>query len=277
MQIHEFNPLFRDVQLAHVFGDDKVLVDCLPRRSFAEIDAAYARLASTNPDRHRLRRFVEKNFILPPSQAPVVLPTRGGDVREQIRLLWRTLRREPDVACVGSTLLPLPEPYVVPGGRFREIYYWDSYFTMLGLRESDNGEMVEHMLANFVHLITQHGHIPNGNRSYYLSRSQPPVLALMVELTTAGRPPAVLASFRGALEAEHNYWMDLTAPTQHVVELPDGSRLNRYWDQLDTPRPESFSRDEELAQRTSRPAWRIVSRPPGGRRKRLGLQQPLAR
>lgn len=253
MQIHDLNPLFHDVQLGHVFGDDKVFVDCLPRRPLEEIGAAYARLAPTKPDRGRLRRFVEENFILPPDQNPVGRPAPGGDVRAQIRLLWQALRRGPDVARAGSTLLPLPEPYIVPGGRFREIYYWDSYFTMLGLRDSEQGEMVGHMLANFVHLIARHGHIPNGNRSYYLSRSQPPVLALMVGLATAGRPRATLAGFRDALEAEHDYWMDHTAPTQHVVELPDGSRLNRYWDQLDTPRPESYSRDEELAQRADRP------------------------
>lgn len=253
MQIHELHPLFRDVQLGHLFGDDKVFVDCLPRRPLEEISAAYTRLRTPDPDRGRLRRFVEENFILPSDQDPAVLPARGGDIREQVRLLWRTLRREPDLPCPGSTLLPLPEPYVVPGGRFREIYYWDSYFTMLGLRESNERGMVAHMLANFVHLLARHGHIPNGNRSYYLSRSQPPVLALMVELVMAGRPRAALAGFRAALEAEHNYWMDCTAPTQHVVELPDGSRLNRYWDQLDTPRPESYSRDEELAQRAGRP------------------------
>jgi Neutral trehalase len=79
-------------------------------------------------------------------------------------------------------LLPLPHPYIVPGGRFREIYYWDSYFTMLGLKESGEVQTIENMIDNFAYLIQTYGHIPNGNRSYYVSRSQPPFFALMVEL-----------------------------------------------------------------------------------------------
>ena len=68
------------------------------------------------------------------------------------------------------------------GRTFREVYYWDSYFTMLGLAESGHWDKVADMVANFAHEIDTYGHIPNGNRSYYLSRSQPPFFALMVEL-----------------------------------------------------------------------------------------------
>ena len=71
---------------------------------------------------------------------------------------------------------------MVPGGRFREVYYWDSYFTMLGLAESGHWDKVEDMVANFAAEIDRWGHIPNGNRSYYLSRSQPPFFSFMVEL-----------------------------------------------------------------------------------------------
>jgi alpha,alpha-trehalase len=82
-----------------------------------------------------------------------------------IKNLWGALRREPDKKIEGSSLLPLPHPYIVPGGRFREIYYWDSYFTMLGLKESGETEMIENMIKNFAYLIETYGHIPNGNRS----------------------------------------------------------------------------------------------------------------
>lgn len=89
----------------------------------------------------------------------------------------------------------------------------------------------------------------DGNRTYYLSRSQPPFFALMVELLAEKRGPAVYARYRAALEQEYAYWMDLSFATQHVVRLPDGSQLNRYWDRQDTPRPESFVIDEALAAR----------------------------
>src|SRR5207237_390558 len=68
------------------------------------------------------------------------------------------------------------------GGRFREVYYWDSYFTMQGLVESGRTDLVKGMLDNFAHLVSTVGHIPNANRTYYLSRSQPPYFAAMVGL-----------------------------------------------------------------------------------------------
>jgi alpha,alpha-trehalase len=144
-------------------------------------------------------------------------------------------------------LLPLPQPYIVPGGRFREIYYWDSYFTMLGLRESGHEDLIESMVANFAALIARYGHIPNGNRSYYLSRSQPPFFALMVEFLAEKKGDSAFRTYRDALSAEYDYWMDRTAPTQHVVTLPGGETLNRYYDQKNEPRPEAFALDEETA------------------------------
>src|SRR5207244_4084406 len=69
-----------------------------------------------------------------------------------------------------------------PDARLREIYYCDSYFTILGLIESGRTDLVKSMLDNFAHLIVTVGHIPNGNRTYYLSRSQPPFFAAMVGL-----------------------------------------------------------------------------------------------
>ncbi|MGQ7789938.1 trehalase family glycosidase [Shigella flexneri] len=110
---------------------------------------------------------------------------RGQSLREHIDGLWPVLTRSTENTEKWNSLLPLPEPYVVPGGRFREVYYWDSYFTMLGLAESGHWDKVADMVANFAHEINTYGHIPNGNRSYYLSRSQPPFFALMVEVTGA--------------------------------------------------------------------------------------------
>ncbi|WP_277422315.1 trehalase family glycosidase, partial [Pseudomonas viridiflava] len=89
------------------------------------------------------------------------------------------------------SLLALPHPYVVPGGRFREVYYWDSYFTMLGLVKSGETTLSRQMLDNFAYLIDTYGHIPNGNRTYYLSRSQPPFFSYMVELQAGVEGEAV--------------------------------------------------------------------------------------
>lgn len=245
-----FGPLFEAVQRQAVFADGKTFVDGVPRLPVAEILAAYL-ARQPPPEGAALRRFVEEHFDLPPP-AHVEVPA-GEEVVAHMCTLWRALRRAPDAAQPGSSLLPLPFPYIVPGGRFREIYYWDSYFTMLGLRECGEEAMLGHMADNFAHLIARYGYVPNGNRTYYLPRSQPPMLALMVELLAERQGPAAYLRYRPALRREHDYWMDRGPHRGHRVTLPDGAELNRYFDQLDTPRPESFAEDEALALRAGRP------------------------
>jgi alpha,alpha-trehalase len=155
----------------------------------------------------------------------------------------------------GSSLLPLPHPYIVPGGRFREIYYWDSYFTMLGLKESGEVQVIEDMVRNFAHMIRTYGHIPNGNRTYYLSRSQPPFFALMVDLLAELKGESTWNEYLDVLEKEYAYWMegaDKLAPgkaSARVIRMVDGSLMNRYWDDLDIPRQESYREDVETAER----------------------------
>lgn len=118
---------------------------------------------------------------------------------------------------------------------------------MLGLKESGEYELMDNMVQNFAYLIDQYGHIPNGNRTYYLSRSQPPFFSLMLELLASVKGDDVFRTYRPALEKEYRYWMDQSANTKHVVPMPDGSVLNRYWDQLDIPRQESHLEDIKTA------------------------------
>jgi alpha,alpha-trehalase len=153
-----------------------------------------------------------------------------------------------------GSLIPLPNSYIVPGGRFGEVYYWDSYFTMLGLEASGMNEMIENMVNNFSHLIQTIGFIPNGNRTYYLGRSQPPFYSLMVRLVAAVKNREVLTSYLEPLEMEYRFWMkgtDMLNETSnaihHVVRMKEGELLNRYWDENDTARPESYKEDLELS------------------------------
>ncbi|WP_380778833.1 alpha,alpha-trehalase TreF [Sphingomonas sp. R86520] len=247
-----YGPLFRAVQQAHVFADGKTFVDAVPKRSASAIMADYAR---DRPAGAALKAFVLANFVVPGEN------DRGsGDLRTHVRTLWPQLVRQPVVPSAGSSALPLPAPYVVPGGRFREIYYWDSYFTMLGLKVDGQQPLVESMLDNFTRLIERYGHIPNGTRTYYLSRSQPPYYALMLDLST-NTDPAIAKRRLAALRAEHAFWMKGTtcltgkAACLRVVRMPDGNVLNRYYDDRDTPRDESYAEDVETAARAApRPA-----------------------
>src|SRR5271166_3322232 len=108
--------------------------------------------------------------------------------------------RDPAPPVEGSSLLPLPNPYIVPGGRFREVYYWDSYFTMLGLKESGEVDLIEDIVKNFASLINRYGFIPNGNRTYYLSRSQPPYFSMMVEVLAGLKGHSIYVDNLSALE-----------------------------------------------------------------------------
>ncbi|MDD9239033.1 alpha,alpha-trehalase [Enterobacter roggenkampii] len=254
-------PLFNDVQSAKLFPDQKTFADAVPKSDPLMILADY-RMQHTQSS-FDLRHFVEMNFTLP-AEGEKYVPPAGQSLREHIDDLWPVLTRTTDKASnKWDSLLPLPKPYVVPGGRFREVYYWDSYFTMLGLAESDHWDKISDMVDNFAYEIDTLGHIPNGNRSYYLSRSQPPFFSLMVELLATHDSDA-LKKYRPQMEKEYAYWMDGVDALQpgqankRVVKLDDGAILNRYWDDRDTPRPESWLDDVNTAKSNpNRPATEI--------------------
>lgn len=258
--IHELGALFEDVQMQNIFGDGKTFPDCTPRHSLTEISADYEKQKAKSG--FDLRKFIETHFELPPDVGAGYKPQAGQSAAEHIASLWAILTRPPEKA-TGS-LLALPFPYVVPGGRFREIYYWDSYFTMLGLRVSGRWELIHNMVDNFSHLIQTIGYIPNGNRSYFIGRSQPPFFSLMIKLLVQENLHDPAGKFQvkylKALEAEHAFWMkgsgevSAKAPAKYrVVRMPDGAILNRYWDEHDTPRPEAYKEDVELSRKSKQP------------------------
>jgi len=249
---HDLGPLFQDVELARIFPDSKTFVDARPRLAPPEIAARYA--AARGAPGFSLPAFVAQYFEPPQPIAPTFHSDSSQTMERHIRALWPLLTRPPDTPDTRSSLVPLPHRYIVPGGRFREVYYWDSYFTMLGLIESGRTDLVRDMLDNFAYLVHTVGHIPNGTRTYYLTRSQPPFFAAMVGLYAAATDTTQALRYLDALEAEHAYWMDgaeRIAPGQtsrRVVRLQDGSLLNRYWDDRAAPRPESYREDYELGQ-----------------------------
>lgn len=258
----DLGPLFHDVQTARVFPDSKTFADARPRHAPAEIVRAYE--AERGRAGFSLAAFVAREFELPRPAGAGARSDTAQSMEEHIRALWPALTRQPDADDPRSSLIPLPNPYVVPGGRFREVYYWDSYFTMLGLVQSGRTDLVKDMLDNFAHLVRVVGHVPNGNRTYYRGRSQPPYFAAMVGLFARATDTAHALPYLGALEAEHDFWMEgagSLAPGEahrRVVRLPNVALLNRYWDDLPGPRPESYREDEALGRTlpdTSRAAF----------------------
>lgn len=247
--ITSLSPLYEDVQLARIFPDSKSFVDCTPKMQADVLLAAYKN-ARKEPG-FDLYAFVASHFILP--ETPVADYQSGSQpLSKHITTLWSILKRSDDKEVYG-TKIPLPHPYIVPGGRFRELYYWDSYFTMLGLQVSGELELVQNMVDNFAYLINTVGFIPNGNRTYYSGRSQPPFFSLMVEILQEVKGPKTALSYRNELEKEYHFWMR----GERAVTMPDGLILNRYWDAYDSPRPEAYLEDIETAEQSSRPHQQV--------------------
>lgn len=244
--------LFVAVQTGSVFSDSKTFVDLEPLASCDEINTAYK-------ERSQQPQFDLANFVAEffrKEEEPNVRSDGATDICQHIRKLWPVLTRQPESLSEFSSRLPLVKPYVVPGGRFNEIYYWDSYFTQLGLAAQGEHELLRSMVDNFAELIRQLGFIPNGNRSYFCSRSQPPFFALMVELLRQEGDSQAYARYFDALEREYTFWME---GAENLAEGEGHRRvfrtaaglLNRYWDDRSTPRQESYIEDIELAQQSA--------------------------
>ncbi|SOE21922.1 alpha,alpha-trehalase [Spirosomataceae bacterium TFI 002] len=261
----EYGELFEKVQLSTIFPDSKTFVDCVPKTSSKEIIDTYEKQKDTPG--FDLKAFVYEKFEVPQTNSKDFESNPNLTIEEHIKELWPILTREPKAD--GGSLIPLRKPYVVPGGRFREVYYWDSYFTMLGLAQSGKDTLIENMIVNFAQLIQDFGHVPNGNRSYYLSRSQPPFFASMVELLAKTRnDEQVLVKFLPQLQKEYQYWMsaidreeaakqeELKAKGElafkKVVFVEKDNLLNRYCDESDKPRPEAYKEDVATAKRSGR-------------------------
>jgi alpha,alpha-trehalase len=142
-------------------------------------------------------------------------------------------------ALTPQGLLYLEHKYVVPGGRFNEMYGWDSYFILRGLLQDGRTDLAKGMVENFFFEIEHYGSILNANRSYYLSRSQPPFLTSMI-----------LGVYEAEKTAGHedNKWLERAygfAKTDHAMWVREphtagDTGLSRYYDFGDVPAPESL-------------------------------------
>ncbi|GLB51938.1 periplasmic trehalase [Neptunitalea chrysea] len=242
---------FKRVQMESVFDDSKTFVDMKPNVSKQKILEIYEN-EKLHPD-FNLKKFVDKYFTTTKSIKSNFITDSTKNMYQHISSMWPVLTRNADKFHPYGSRIPLPYPYVVPGGRFREIYYWDSYFTMQGLLVDGKRELAQHMVDNFSFLIDSLGFIPNGNRNYYLSRSQPPFYTLMVTALAKG-DSAIVNRYSSYILKEYNYWMKgedkiegIYKPINAVFKTNDGTFLNRYWDYKNSPREESFKEDSLLA------------------------------
>ncbi|HBH47468.1 MAG TPA: trehalase [Bacteroidales bacterium] len=247
--------LFYQVQLAGIFPDQKTFVDCVPLDDPSIIVEKFNK--GKGHAHFDLEAFVLDNFKLP-EEPNLAITSQRRDIETHLQGLWNHLTRDADSVFENSTLIPLPEPYIVPGGRFREVFYWDSYFTILGLAVSNRADLIKNMLNNFAWLIDTVGFIPNGNRTYFISRSQPPFFAPMVMEYSRISSLDSAIKYLPYLEKEYAFWMKgydrllcRGDAGKRVVRLSEDVILNRYWDTNNGPRIEAYAREHSLASNLS--------------------------
>ncbi|KAI7874922.1 glycoside hydrolase [Lichtheimia hyalospora FSU 10163] len=259
-------PLLRTVQLARLFKDSKTFVDMPTVKPVDQVLKAFDDIGGENASRSDIGLFVSENFA--PAGTEVTrypLPAyddppwfeQVDDIHyrgwlEVLHRTWGNLTFQYDASQIcdgcGSTVLPSKHPFVLPGGRFREFYYWDSYFTIRGLLLSDLDELAREFIQNILDFVDTYGFMPNGARMYYLNRSHPPFLTEMVkEYYAKTRDEEFLKQALPVLDKEYTFWKTNTS-----VQLTDSTtgshyQLNRYIVDNDAPRPESYAEDYDTA------------------------------
>ncbi|KAJ8613352.1 hypothetical protein CTAYLR_002251 [Chrysophaeum taylorii] len=263
-------PLLDAVQTLHLFADSKTFVD-MPMLEDPEAVLAAFDALPTSIDRNSVEAFVSRYFgnvssgleqwtptdwsPFPPKLATLAEPwkTWALDLNERWKELGRVVADATRLHPARSSLLAPPYPFVVPGGRFREPYYWDTYWIVEGLLACDMPTTARHAISNLLEYVDAYGFVPNGGRVYYLNRSQPPLLSEMVVAYLETRlDDDALALARKALprlEKEYDWWMR----ADHAVACRDAAGnnhlLNRYWTDTRMPRPESYREDVDTARR----------------------------
>ena len=189
-------PILDAVQRAGIFNDCKIFVDS-PLREDLEPEDVLRRFAALGDPSNlkQLRAFVRDHFERPGADLVSWAPTdfqpsppalgslRDPQLREwalALNSFWSQLGRatasQVYEAPQRHSLLALPHPFIVPGGRFVETYYWDSYWIIKGLLTCGMRDTAKGMVLNLLHQVDSYGFVPNGGRVYYLNRSQPPML-----------------------------------------------------------------------------------------------------
>ncbi|MCP9768258.1 alpha,alpha-trehalase TreF [Lacihabitans sp. LS3-19] len=242
--IVEQKELFAAVQMSGIFEDSKTFPDMIGKKNIVQIAQEFKK-QKVKTD-FSLKKFVLDNFEYVENGAQDFEVFKEKDPQQHITELWDFLTKKTKSTDANSTYIPLPNSFIVPGGRFQEVYYWDSYFTMLGLIISKKYSLVENIIDNFAYLIDTFGFIPNGNRTYFLSRSQPPFFCLMVDLLNTFEFTKKPEFYLPQLVKEYDFWMK-----NRAVKMPDGEMLNIYNDSSPTPRPESYIEDIELAEHST--------------------------
>ncbi len=271
------SPLIEEARILRLHPDYKTLSD-LHRRDqddawTAHWQAQFAALTDTRPEhriearRELLLRYLdsayeaEDNFegldsdLVRPQWRLEHPDARVRAAFDHIETHWSKLVKT-SAGARGSSLLRTPYPFLIPAGRFREAYYWDTAFGIDGLIATGRLELARMQADNFLELIRRFGFVPNGNRDYYLSRSQPPMSSRLVRAVVEATDAEIRDSGDADRAATLQAWVRERAVPLLASEFLDfwsnpqtrfdaATGLHHHWDALDVKRPERYSEDEE--------------------------------
>ncbi|KAF2963122.1 hypothetical protein GQX73_g10454 [Xylaria multiplex] len=274
--------LLKQVELARPFSDSKTFVDLPTKLPLDQVLAAFEKLEKPLSNNTELHEFLSTYFgeagseleDVPADQLetdPVFLDNIEDSVIkefvEKVIEIWPDLTRKyvGSKRCDGcvDSYIPINRTYignshhslatiVVAGGRFREPYYWDSFWILEGLLRTGGSftEISRNIIENFLDFVEQFGFIPNGARIYYLNRSQPPLLTQMVKTyVDYTKDKSILDRALPLLIKEHNFWT-----SNRTIQIEANGRtysLARYAVLNTEPRPESYREDWVTANNNS--------------------------
>ena len=258
--------ILHSVQMAKIFDDAKTFVDMRMKYDMAYTEKKFRDLG-VNPTREALGKFVTENFSpagqdLEPYNPKdwMKRPERLHEIRDEklrkwgfaLNELWKDLGRnitsKAREQSLGSSLIVVRNPFMIPGGRFREYYYWDSYWILHGILACGMYETAKDMTFNYIDLVRRYGFVPNGGRIYYLNRSQPPFLIQMVDLYY--NYTSDLEFVRNNLKIiveEYEFWVTHRSVTMDVSG--NNQIFAIYKANMTTARPESYWHDYEVAEK----------------------------
>ncbi|ESU11608.1 hypothetical protein FGSG_05622 [Fusarium graminearum PH-1] len=195
--------ILEQVELARPFSDSKTFVDMPAIRPLSDIQEAFDKLEKPLRNNSALADFLDENFDdagneleevsrddldTDPKFLDNINDTVIREFTEKVIDIWPDLTRRYDQDAKNcsdcpNSFIPVNRSFVVAGGRFREPYYWDSYWIILGLLRTGGSfiEIAKNTIENFLDFIEEYGFVPNGARIYYLNRSQPPLLSQMIK------------------------------------------------------------------------------------------------
>ncbi|CAG7834101.1 unnamed protein product [Allacma fusca] len=271
--IYCYGDIIHTVAQSGIYTDSKTFVDKPLKYEPNIVKTNYDFMIKQHglqPPVEEIKKFIEHNFrpegyefvewtpqdwVPNPKFIDTINDTALRTFASELNSIWknlgRSIRQDVKTRPEMYSMIYVDNPVVVPGGRFREFYYWDQFWIVKGLLHCEMTTTVQGILENFLQMVEELGYIPNGGRIYY-KRSHPPLLIPMVQdYMKVTENDTFLESHIATLDKEFAFW---TTKRNYSLEIEDNNyTVFRYNVELGNPRPEAYHPDYELVSEIPNP------------------------